>query len=118
MCLTWKYKKIYIKNYFLRTKPWIKDFEKKIRPNKLIEKATNNLESTQTAKYFFNNKKKKTTIGTTTNMKNCDSRKKKQIPNKRNMRKSMNTEEANDKTTTVQVKIKMKILCKIIMVIM
>ena len=59
MCLTWKYKKIYIKNYFLRTKPWIKDFEKKIRPNKLIEKATNNLESTQTAKYFFNNKKKK-----------------------------------------------------------
>ena len=59
MCLTWKHKKIYIKNYFLRTKPWIKDFEKKIRPNKLIEKATNNLESTQTAKYFFNNKKKK-----------------------------------------------------------
>ena len=59
MCLTWKYKKIYIKNYFLRTKPWIKDFEKKMRPNKLIEKATNNLKSTQTAKYFFNNKKKK-----------------------------------------------------------
>ena len=30
-----------------------------MRPNKLIEKATNNLKSTQTAKYFFNNKKKK-----------------------------------------------------------
>ena len=76
MCLTWKYKKIYIKNYFLRTKPWIKDFEKKIRPNKLIEKATNNLESTQTAKYFFNNKKKKTTIGTTTNWKTVTAEKK------------------------------------------